>query len=202
MQSPKSTLRNASSNPNHDDVLAKSIPEAIQSEIDDLVARAETFVGDEDEPVMQVAEPEVSRKPAPRYMHGVMRGEQAYLTTNLQDKGSVTLLQPQLIWTMGRHRDAGIMVKDRMMSRRHASIVYRPQAQAFYLIDLNSLNGCYVNGLRVDQQRLEDGDLLRIGNTECFFFISSQCATLPPLHREVQTKVLSAFSKSADSVNA
>lgn len=202
MQSPKSTLRNASSDPIHDDVLAQSIPEAIQSEINDLVARAETFVGDEDEPVVSVAEPAVSRKPVPKYMHGVMRGEQAYLTTNLPDKGSVTLLQPQMIWTLGRHRDAGIMVKDRMMSRRHAAIVYRPQEQAFYLLDLNSMNGCYVNGLRVDQQRLQDGDLLRIGNTECFFLMSSQCATLPPLPREVQTRVLSAFSKSPNTADA
>jgi FHA domain len=178
--------------PGMDDVLADSIPASVEAEIDDLIARAGTFVGDAalDGDDLDM---ELSPQTAPRYMHGVVRGQQAYLTTNLLETGSLMLLQPQMVWTLGRNREAGIPVKDRMLSRRHASIMYLRDDRAFYLLDLNSLNGSYVNGVRVDQQRLKDGDFVRIGNTEFFFFISEHYENLEPLHADVHAKLLSAL---------
>jgi hypothetical protein len=175
-----------------DDVLADSIPASVEAEIDDLIARAGTFVGDAAQEPDEL-DLELSPQTAPRYMHGVVRGQQAYLTTNLLETGSLMLLQPQMIWTLGRNREAGIPIKDRMLSRRHASIIYLREDRAFYLLDLNSLNGSYVNGVRVDQQRLKDGDFVRIGNTEFFFFISEHYENLEPLHADVHAKLLSAL---------
>jgi FHA domain len=175
-----------------DDVLADSIPASVEAEIDDLIARAGTFVGD-GAPEPDDADLELRLQTAPRYMHGVVRGQQAYLTTNLLEMGSLMLLQPQMVWTLGRNREAGIPIKDRMLSRRHASIMYLREDRAFYLLDLNSLNGSYVNGVRVDQQRLKDGDFVRIGNTEFFFFISEHYENLEPLHADVHAKLLSAL---------
>jgi FHA domain len=179
--------------PIHDDVLAASIPAAVEAEIDDLIARAETFIGDEDGQDSSGLDAELFQKTAPKYMHGVVRGQQAYLTTNLLETGSLMLLQPQMVWTLGRNREAGIPVRDRMLSRRHASIMYLREDRAFYLLDLNSMNGSYVNGVRVDQQRLKDGDFVRIGNTEFFFFISEHYENLEPLHADVHAKLLSAL---------
>jgi FHA domain len=182
------------SRPIHDDVLASSIPAAVEAEIDDLIARAETFIGDEDgQDSRNGLDAELFQKTAPKYMHGVVRGQQAYLTTNLLETGSLMLLQPQMVWTLGRNREAGIPVRDRMLSRRHASIMYLREDRAFYLLDLNSMNGSYVNGVRVDQQRLKDGDFVRIGNTEFFFFISEHYENLEPLHADVHAKLLSAL---------
>jgi hypothetical protein len=181
------------SRPIHDDVLAASIPAAVEAEIDDLIARAETFIGDEDGQENSGLDAELFQKTAPKYMHGVVRGQQAYLTTNLLETGSLMLLQPQMVWTLGRNREAGIPVRDRMLSRRHASIIYLRDERAFFLLDLNSMNGSYVNGIRVDQQRLKDGDFVRIGNTEFFFFISEHYENLEPLHADVHAKLLSAL---------
>jgi hypothetical protein len=178
----------------HDDVLAAAIPESVEAEIDDLIARAETFTGDDgSEPDDHELDAELFQRTAPKYMHGVVRGQQAYLTTNLLETGSLMLLQPQMVWTLGRNREAGIPVRDRMLSRRHASIIYLREERSFSLLDLNSMNGSYVNGVRVDQQQLKDGDFLRIGNTEFFFFISEHYENLEPLHADVHAKMISAL---------
>jgi len=47
------------------------------------------------------------------------------------------------------------------VSRDHAVIVRR--GSDYYLDDLGSLNGTYVNRQRVDSRGLEDGDELQIG---------------------------------------
>ncbi|MBE9028755.1 FHA domain-containing protein [filamentous cyanobacterium LEGE 11480] len=199
MQPTNHSIGNSSSSPLHDDVLAASIPESFEAEIDDLIARAETFTGEEDV-VDHGLEPDLFRQTPPKYMQGVVRGQQAYLTTNLLEHGSLMLLQPQMVWTLGRHREAGIPIKDRMLSRRHASIVYLREEHAFFLLDLNSMNGSYVNGIRVDQQRLKDGDFLRIGNTEFVFFVSEEYENLEPLHAEVHAKLLSALLRETQEV--
>jgi hypothetical protein len=179
----------------HDDVLANSIPKSVEAEIDDLIARVETYTGESAADPDAELDGELFQTRVPKYMHGVVRGQQAYLTTNLLEAGSVMLLQPQMVWTLGRNRETGIPVRDRMMSRRHASIVYLREERAFFLLDLNSMNGSYVNGVRVDQQQLKDGDMLRVGNTEFFFFISEQYETLEPLHAEVHAKLLNALRR-------
>jgi hypothetical protein len=94
---------------------------------------------------------------------------------------------------VGRTAPADVEIPDPGLSRRHASIMYLREDRAFYLLDLNSLNGSYVNGVRVDQQRLKDGDFVRIGNTEFFFFISEHYENLEPLHADVHAKLLSAL---------
>jgi pSer/pThr/pTyr-binding forkhead associated (FHA) protein len=164
-------------------------------EEEEVIGRADTFVMGEAEDG-QAAQYAI-RKPAPKYIQGIVAGEQISLITNLTGEGSMTVLQSQQVWTMGRNREAGLPIKDRMMSRRHATIVYLQEEKAFYLLDLNSMNGSYVNGLRVEQrQLLQDGDFLRVGNTEFFFFVSQQQETLEPLHPEVHSKFM-AFASQA-----
>ena len=53
------------------------------------------------------------------------------------------------------------------VSRNHAEI--RPQGDGFLLVDLGSTNGSKVNGVRVDQRMLNDGDELTFGNTRMRF---------------------------------
>lgn len=175
--------------------LSAAVPPEIQAELDELIARADTFINEleaSDAPAYFV-------KPvAPKYIQGVVQGEQAHLNTNLMDGRSVKLVQQDMIWTMGRNREVGISIKDKIMSRRHASIMYLPVERAFYLLDLNSMNGSYVNGLPVKAaQRLADGDFLRVGNTEFFFFRSDHQETLEPLHPEVYKKLVSAVDEEA-----
>ncbi len=131
-----------------------------------------------------------------KYVQGVSQGGQVYLITNLLQDISQMLLQPQNVWTIGRNRGAALSLSDRKLSRRHAVILYDAK-QGFYLIDLNSMNGSYVNGDQVQQrQPLKDGDRVCLGSIEFFFFISQQKHSLEPVHPEVLSRLHHLKSRS------
>jgi pSer/pThr/pTyr-binding forkhead associated (FHA) protein len=73
------------------------------------------------------------------------------------------------------------LVWDADVSRRHAHITRTPNG--WVLVDDGSRNGCYVNGERVaDQSALNDGDVLRFGDTVVLF--RAPADTAAPLHSE------------------
>ncbi len=63
--------------------------------------------------------------------------------------------------TIGRSPEADVFLDDVTVSRNHALIVRR--RDGLYLDDLGSLNGTYVNRIRVESHKLHDGDELQIG---------------------------------------
>jgi len=63
--------------------------------------------------------------------------------------------------TIGRRPDSDIFLDDVTVSRDHALLVRR--SGDFFLDDLGSLNGTYVNRHRIESHRLEDGDELQVG---------------------------------------
>ncbi len=69
--------------------------------------------------------------------------------------------------TIGRRPDADIFLDDVTVSRDHAMLVHR--SDEWFLDDLGSLNGTYVNRHRIDSQRLEDGDELQVGKYKLTF---------------------------------
>jgi hypothetical protein len=69
--------------------------------------------------------------------------------------------------TIGRRPESNIVLADPNVSRNHAEI--RPQGESFMLTDLGSTNGSKVNGVRVEQRLLVDGDELTFGNTRFRF---------------------------------
>jgi adenylate cyclase len=73
-------------------------------------------------------------------------------------------------WTVGRGDDNNFVLPDRWISRNHAMFQGTDNGQ-FYLIDLGSRNGTFVNGRRVSVPViLSDGDLITFGQTELQFF--------------------------------
>ncbi len=66
--------------------------------------------------------------------------------------------------TIGRDPDNDLVLDDRRVSRRHAEI--RLRLGRYTLYDLQSTNGTFVNGRRVAEIALSDGDRLTIGGTE------------------------------------
>jgi hypothetical protein len=68
---------------------------------------------------------------------------------------------------IGRSRDCDVVVSDANVSRRHAEL--RRDENAWHVIDLGSTNGVKVNGRRVDQVALRDGDRITIGVTDLTF---------------------------------
>ncbi len=68
---------------------------------------------------------------------------------------------------IGRGVDADLRIDDPGVSRRHAEIRVMPAANApsVSIVDLGSTNGMLVNGQRVQQAQLDDGAVVKIGNT-------------------------------------
>jgi len=71
--------------------------------------------------------------------------------------------------TVGRLSKNDIELKDDSVSRLHCKLV--KFGESYRLMDLNSLNGIYVNGRRVHEKLLEEGDCIRVGRTLLEFLI-------------------------------
>jgi len=69
---------------------------------------------------------------------------------------------------LGRSKNNEITLRDSSVSRRHAEI-HRDVGDEFTLIDLNSLNGVFVNGEKIGRYKLQEGDLIEIGDVELKF---------------------------------
>jgi predicted component of type VI protein secretion system len=182
----------------------ESFDEAFWNELDEIsednhFTKAQTLLIDfEDQ-----ADHEFDRTaidPKPRYVQGVLQAGQVHLITNLLHNRSQTLMQSQGVWTIGRHRAAALPLQDRKLSRRHAVILYADLN--FYLLDLNSMNGSYVNGDRVKQrQRLQDGDRVCLGHTQFSFYVSQRSRTLDLIHPEVFSRFSHLESRSTPFVD-
>jgi diguanylate cyclase (GGDEF)-like protein len=70
---------------------------------------------------------------------------------------------------LGRGVDCDLMIEDPGISRRHARLVCIPEG-AVQIIDLDSTNGTYVNGRRIQAQNLSDGDKIQLGPGTIFKF--------------------------------
>ena len=100
-------------------------------------------------------EPEPEPTPPPRR-------EQAVL---LWDGRDVSL--DQGVTVIGRSSGCDIVVDDPNVSRRHAEI--RRLGEGYSLVDLGSTNGTEVNGQRVGETSLMNGDVIGVGTTRLTF---------------------------------
>jgi diguanylate cyclase (GGDEF)-like protein len=64
---------------------------------------------------------------------------------------------------MGRAPEVELTIDDVAVSRRHARVSRGPDG--FLLEDLDSTNGVFVNGLRIRNHTLRDGDRIQVGTT-------------------------------------
>ena len=107
-----------------------------------------------------------------QYVQAVVQESQTYLVTNLVGGQTQALVQPQQAWLIGRDRTAALYIPDERLSRRHA-VLQHVAGEGFYLFDLNSTNGSFINGERVRQVApLKEGDRVRLGSLTFSFFIS------------------------------
>jgi hypothetical protein len=71
--------------------------------------------------------------------------------------------------SIGRRPDADVFLDDVTVSRDHALLIRR--GDDWYLDDMGSLNGTYVNRSRIESQRLEEGDEVQIGKYKLTFHV-------------------------------
>lgn len=68
---------------------------------------------------------------------------------------------------LGRHSDCNLRVDDGGVSRRHCEI--NADLLGYVLVDLGSTNGTFLNGELISRQRLADGDVLTLGDSDFTF---------------------------------
>lgn len=72
--------------------------------------------------------------------------------------------------TVGRGRESSIFLDDVTVSRSHAEIMH--ERSGYRIRDVGSLNGTYVNRVRVDAVDLRNGDEIQVGKYRFRFVIS------------------------------
>ena len=80
------------------------------------------------------------------------------------------------VWKIGRTEENAIVLPDDMVSRNHA-MIQQLEGGEFYLIDMGSRNGSFVNGRRLTAPvALRDGDRLSFGEARLCFRNPAQVA--------------------------
>ncbi|NCA07292.1 MAG: FHA domain-containing protein [Micrococcales bacterium] len=87
------------------------------------------------------------------------------------NKGARFLLDADLV-TVGRHPNADIFLDDVTVSRKHAEITR--SGGVFTVNDLASLNGTYLEGARIDSDKLKNLSELQVGKYHFTFYASKK----------------------------
>ena len=96
----------------------------------------------------------------------------AYIVVeNGASKGRKIEIPPGGSVILGRDPKAEISVEDHLCSRQHLRIEDR--SGSFYVVDLGSSNGTYLNDDRVDEAPLAGGDGIQAGETQITFLVDA-----------------------------
>jgi pSer/pThr/pTyr-binding forkhead associated (FHA) protein len=101
------------------------------------------------------------KEEAARKEDGQARGPS--LTVREGKKYSLPVMISHPEFLIGRGKGSHMRLMDKSASKIHSRLVRRKGR--YYLYDDNSLNGTYVNGIKIRGVSLCDGDLILIGNT-------------------------------------
>jgi tetrahydrodipicolinate N-succinyltransferase len=77
-------------------------------------------------------------------------------------KGAIFLLNKKKN-TIGRDWDSNIVLADNQVSNKHA--VIKHEDNIYWIEDLNSKNGVYVDEKKIKTERLANGSIIRMGST-------------------------------------
>ena len=101
--------------------------------------------------------------------------------------------------TIGRSSDCTVRLDDRAISGRHARLLFDAERDAYYLEDLESLNGTRVDGVPVrGRERLERLHLLELGGSCPLLFVRTDRAPAPAAAAQAATEKLSPEPRRAE----
>lgn len=95
--------------------------------------------------------------------------ERAYLTAqNPHHKLGTGSVEITGFLSMGRDLDMGLQLQSDSVSLRHCRIERR-ESSGWFIRDLQSTNGTYLNGSKIGEARLKDHDLIQVGEFSFYF---------------------------------
>ncbi|HPF59193.1 MAG TPA: FHA domain-containing protein [Candidatus Competibacteraceae bacterium] len=89
-----------------------------------------------------------------------------FIRTDAVGKGDLRL--QSALCRLGRAPDNNICFDNDSVSNYHAEIYYLPDG-SFQICDLNSTNGTWINGKRIQSQMLGNGDVVELGEVRLHF---------------------------------
>ena len=90
-------------------------------------------------------------------------------------------------FTVGRKMDKDLVIADPRVSRDHAQIMQ--EGQEFFLVDLGSKHGTFVNGERIQRQKLERGDRLEFGARDSAYILFNPAHATSNTAREFLSQI-------------
>jgi len=91
-------------------------------------------------------------------------------------RGSIFAIE-ELPVVIGRETAATLCVADASISRRHSQI--DKENDQFVILDLDSLNGTFINDVPVKRRVLVHGDRVRIGDSQFLFLLNDSAVSAP-----------------------
>lgn len=93
---------------------------------------------------------------------------------------NLTTFQLDDFSTLGSDDHCQIQIESEDVSERHARI--EKKEQGFLLRDLRSVQGTFINGSRVLEAYLKDGDIIQIGSQEMIFISEEETTSIFPMN--------------------
>jgi len=104
--------------------------------------------------------------------HDELEPGQALLLVKRGPNAGSTFLIESDSTTAGRDPGSDVFLDDVTVSRKH--VVLERRGEAFFVRDVGSLNGTYVNGERVEETKLASGDEIQVGRFKLVFFAAGE----------------------------
>lgn len=98
-------------------------------------------------------------------------------------------------FTVGRKVDKDLVIADPRVSRDHAQIMQ--DGVEFYLEDLGSKHGTFVNGERIQRQKLERGDRLEFGARDSAYILFNPASNTSNTAREFLSQISGVMKPEA-----
>jgi pSer/pThr/pTyr-binding forkhead associated (FHA) protein len=107
------------------------------------------------------------------FPHDELEPGQALLLVKRGPNAGSTFLLEGGSTAVGRGTDSAVFLDDITVSRVHA-VLERRDDRSWFVRDVGSLNGTYVNGEQVDETKLASGDEVQIGKFKLTFFAAGE----------------------------
>lgn len=99
----------------------------------------------------------------------VSKREPSIIVMSGPTAGQTIKLSSRSLWKVGRSTDSDLVLQDASISRSHAE--FHGHGEQWELIDLNSSNGTFVNGERIQRKNLTTDDKIQFGSNTVLKYV-------------------------------